>query len=125
MADIKEITNRWLARNTKAKGVLACGVRYADETTFNQTSAPNFPATALDNSWSCVAKTFQFLKQNQNEVEQMCWVFENFLLYCAVRSDDACLGIFTAKKEDEHDPAVVARMISEFKALRATDRAAR
>src|SRR5688572_22069207 len=107
MADIKEITNRWMARNTKARGVLACGVRYPDQSTFNQTQAPNCSATALDNSWNCVAKTFEFLKQNRNDVDQMCWVFENYLLYCAVRSDDVCLGIFTAKKEEEHDPAVV------------------
>jgi hypothetical protein len=119
MADIKETTNRWLARNTKAKGVLACGVRYPDQTSFNQTSAPSFSTTALDNSWNCVASTFQFLKQSQNDVDQMCWVFENYLLYCAVRADDVCLGIFTSKKEEEHDPAVIGRMISEFKALRA------
>ena len=124
MADIKETTNRWLARNTKAKGVLACGVRYPDQTTFNQTSA-NFPQAALDNSWNCVASTFQFLKQNQNDVDQMCWVFEKHLLYCAMRNDEVCLGIFTSKNEEEYDPVVVNRMISEFKTLRAVERAAR
>jgi hypothetical protein len=123
MADIKEITNRWLARNTKGKGILACGVRYPDQTTFNQTSNSNFAAKALDNSWNCVSSTFQFLKQNKNDVDQMCWVFENYLLYCVVRTDDVCLGIFTSKKEEEQDPALINRMISEFKALRASDRA--
>jgi hypothetical protein len=122
MADIKEITNRWLARNTKAKGILACGVRYPDQTSFNQTVAPNFSATALDNSWNCVANTFQFLKEQQNEVDQMCWVFENHFLYCAIRKDDACLGIFTAKDEEAHDVVAVNRMISEFKALRSSDK---
>ena len=118
MADIKEITNRWLARNTKAKGVLACGVRYPDRSTYNQTTSTNFSAAALDRSWESIASTFQYLKQNQNDVDQMCWVFENYLLFCAVRSDDTCLGVFAAKNEEEHDATAINRMISEFKALR-------
>lgn len=122
MADIKEITNRWMARNTKAKGVLACGVRYADQTTFNQSSTPDFSSAALDKTWNCVAGTFEFLKQRQSDMDQMCWVFENYLLYCATRQDDACLGIFTLKSEEDHDPSVVNRMIAEFKALRTSDR---
>ena len=125
MADIKEITNRWLARNTKAKGVLACGVRYSDRTSFNQSSTAEFSLSALDNSWNCVANTFDFLKQNQNGVEQMCWVFENYRLFCATRSDDACLGIFASKNEEDHDTAAISKMISEFKTLRGTDKAAR
>jgi hypothetical protein len=119
MADIKEITNRWLARNTKVKGVLACGVRYADQTTFNQISSPAFSSAALDNSWGCVASTFDFLKQQKSEVDQMCWVFERYHLFCAQRPDGTCLGVYVAKGEDQHDPAAVNKMIAEFKTLRA------
>lgn len=113
----KEMTNRWLARNAKAKGVLACGVRHPDQTTSNHAASPDFSTAALDSSWECVSSTFAFLKQNKNEVDQMCWVFDNYLLHCALRSDETCLGIVTAKNE-EHDPAVVSRIISEFKSLK-------
>ncbi len=115
----KEMTNRWLARNAKAKGILACGVRHPDQTTFNHAaSSSDISTAALDNSWECVSSTFAFLKQHKNEVDQMCWVFENFLLHCALRSDETCLGILTSKNADEHDPAVVNRLISEFKSLK-------
>ncbi len=113
-----EVTNRWLSRNAKTKGVLACGIRYSDLTTFNQTGSPEFSTAALDSSWECVSHTFAFLKQHKTEVDQMCWVFENFLLHCAWRSDDTCLGIVTSKNQDEHDAVAVNRIISEFKALK-------
>lgn len=125
MADIKEITNRWLARNTKAKGILACGVRYADETTFNQVSSSDFSLPALDNSWNCIAATFQFLRQQETDVDQMCWVFENHRLFCATRADEACLGIFASKNEEDYDAAAINRMISEFRTLRAAERVVR
>ena len=115
---LKEMTNRWLTRNAKAKGVLACGVRHPDQTTYNQTASPDFSPAALDKSWECVSSTFAFLKQHKNDVDQMSWVFDNFLLHCAWRSDDTCLGIVTSKKEEEHDPAVVNRIMAEFKALK-------
>ncbi len=125
MADIKEITNRWLARNTKAKGVLACGVRYADASTFNQSSSSDFSAAALDHSWNSVAGMFHFLNQHQNDVDQMCWNFENHLLHCVVRHDDTCLGIFTPKGPEAYDSTAVTRMISEFKSLRGGEKGSR
>ncbi|MDB6024355.1 MAG: hypothetical protein JWM68_578 [Verrucomicrobiales bacterium] len=117
MQDMKEVTNRWLARNAKGKGLVACGVLYSDQTTVNHTASPQFPVEALDNTWNCLANAFQFLRQNQNDGEQMRWVFENFFLHGAIRGDNACLGIFTSKSEEEYDPIVVNRMISEFKGI--------
>src|SRR3954471_7438632 len=116
MQDMKDITNRWLARNAKSKGVVACGILYSDQTTMNHTSSESLPASGLDHAWICLANAFQFMKQNQSDADQMRWVFENYFLHCAVRADDACLGIFTARNE-EYDPVVVNRMITEFKAM--------
>lgn len=117
MQDMKEVTNRWLARNAKSKGVMACGILYADHTTTNHTGSEQFPAAALDNAWNCLANSFQFLQQNQNQGEQMRWVFENYFLYGAIRGDNACLGIFTSKEEGNYDPVGINRMISEFKSI--------
>lgn len=118
MADIKEIANRWLARNTRARGVHACGLRYPDQTTFNQAATTSFKSDLLDNAWNGAAATFKFLKQHGSDVDQMCWVYENFLLHCATRGDEICLGIFTSKNEEEFDAAAINRMLSEFKTLR-------
>lgn len=117
MQDMKEITNRWLARNFKGKGVMACGVLYADQTSTNYSASSVLPTTSLDNVWNNLAGAFQFLKAHQAESDQMRWVFENFFLHCATRGDNACLGIFTSKNEEEYDPALVNRMISEFRAM--------
>ena len=115
---LKDVTNRWLTRNAKTKGIIACGVRHADLSTFNHTSSQDFSSPALDASWECVAQTFQFLKQHKNELDQMCWAFQNHLLYCAWRADDTCLGIVTSSNHEEHDPATINRLIAEFKAIK-------
>lgn len=120
---LKEITNRWLTRSAKAKGVLACGVRYPDRTSSNHAFAADFNPAVLENSWECVAGVFEFLKQHQNDVDQMCWVFDNYRLYCAVRADQACLGVFTAKSDQDHDQAGIQRILSEFKTLKTAEKA--
>ena len=122
---MKEITNRWLTRSAKGKGVLACGIRYPDQTTSNHTFSSDFNPAVLDNSWECVSTTFQFLKQHQNDVDQMCWVFDNFRLHCAIRADNTCLGIFTSKNEKDYEASVVNRMISEFQGLKTSEKVAR
>ncbi len=122
MQDMKEVTNRWLARNAKGKGVVACGILYSDHTTSNHTASPQFPAESVDNSLNCLANAFQFLKQQQMDGDQMRWVFENFFLHAATREDSACLGIFTSKNEEEYDPAVVNRMVSEFKGILSSEK---
>jgi hypothetical protein len=119
---IKELTNRWLTRTAKSKGILACGIRYPDQTTFNQSQSPNFTPEGLDSSLEHVASTFNFLKQQNSDVDHMCWVFENHLLYCASRKDEVCLGIFTSKDKEEHDSGAINRLIAEFKTLKSSTR---
>ena len=121
MQDLKEVTNRWLARNSKLQGVIACGVLYPDQTTTTHTVSEQFPSAVLDNAWNVLANSFQFLKQNQAGGDQMRWVFEHYFVHGAIRSDNACLGIFTSKTEPDYDPAVVNRLISEFRGIGASE----
>src|SRR5690242_14979802 len=122
MQELKEVTNRWLARNAKGQGVLACGILYSDQTTSNHSASEQFPSPALDGAWNCLANAFQYLKQNESQTEQMRWVFQDFLLHGAIRGDNACLGILTSKTEAEFDPALVNRMVAEFNAIFAEKR---
>jgi hypothetical protein len=122
MQDMKDVTNRWLSRNAKGKGVVACGILYSDQTTTSFSESAQFPTEALENSWVSLANAFDFLRQNQKSGEQMRWVFENFYLHGAIRADNACLGIFTSKTEEEYDAAVVNRMIAEFKGILGSEK---
>ena len=114
---MKETLHQWLARRTQLPGVLACGVRYPDKTSFTQTWSADFPAQALDNALRCMSDAFQVLKINFFPHERARWVYEHAFLYCARRDDGICLGIFTAKDPQAFDAAAVEYLVEEFHLL--------
>jgi hypothetical protein len=116
---MKELVNQWVTQRARLRGVLACGVRFADKTSFTKSWTPDFPAPALDNAWRCASDAFQVLKINLFPNDHIRWVYENAFLYCARRDDGTCLGIFTAKDPKAFDAAGIERLLAEFRALEA------
>ena len=116
---MKELLSQWLSRRARLRGVLACGVRFPDKTSFTQSRSPEFTAPSLENALRCASDAFQVLKVNFFPDERVRWVYEQVLLHCARREDGICLGIFTAKDQGSVDAAEIERLIAEFYALRA------
>jgi hypothetical protein len=118
---MKEFVNRWLSQTMAVPGILACGIRFPDNTYLTQSFSQTFPAEALDNAWRCASDTFQVLKINFFPHERVRWVYQAAFLYCARRQDGICLGIFTAKEPLAFDPDEIERLIAEFRSLGAEE----
>ena len=84
---MKESLSQWLSRRARLRGVLACGVRFPDKTSFTQSWSPEFTAPSLENALRCASDAFQVLKVNFFPNERVRWVYEKALLHCARRED--------------------------------------
>ncbi len=116
---MKEEFNHWLNQSVPVAGVLACGVRHADDSAFSRAFDPAFTGETLENAWRCVGDAFQVLKLNRLPTAQACWTYEKALLFCAMRADGLCLAVFTRKEAEALDAEGLSRMFAEFQALGA------
>ena len=114
---MKETAKQWMAENSRARGLLACGVRFTDKTSINESHSPDFPIVAMENAWRCIADAYQVLTLHRFPVARMRWVYEQAVLACVRRSDGIILGLFLAPNAEEADPQEVERLFSEFHAL--------
>ncbi len=110
---MKETLNLWLSNNGRLPGLLACGIRYPDTTSFTQTLAAGFPTIALENCLRCVADTFLVLQLNRLPADNVRWVYDKASLYCARRSDGICLVLIAAKDAVSSGEAI-DRLLAEF-----------
>ena len=115
---MKELLQQWVAQRARLPGVLACGLRFPDKTSFTQSWSDDFPAQNLDHAWRCASDAFQVLKISVFPSEYVRWVYEKAYLYCARRDDGICLGVFMAKDPKVSDPVAVERLLVEFRAFR-------
>jgi len=111
---MKEALNQWLGQQASLRGLLACGVRYPDETVFIPPGPASFPRENLEYSLRCMADTFQVLKLNQFPNEYIRWIYQNALLYCVRRGDGIFLGLFTSREPNSVDLDGLGRMLGEF-----------
>lgn len=110
---MKETLNLWLSNNGRLPGLLACGIRYPDTSSFTQTLAAGFPSAALENSLRCVADTFLVLQLNRLPADNVHWVYDKATLYCARRSDGICL-ILIAAKDAVSSAKAIDGLLAEF-----------
>jgi len=114
---MKEFLQQWVSGRARLPGVLACGVRFSDKTSFTQSWSPDFSVQNLDHAWRCASDAFQVLKINFFPSEYVRWVYEKAFLYCARREDGVCFGLFTANDPQSYDRAAIERLLAEFRAL--------
>jgi hypothetical protein len=117
---MKEDYQRWLEQKAPVLGVLACGVRFTDKSSVTQSWSEEYPTEALENTWRCVADTFQVLKLNRLPGDRVLWVYEQALLYSDRRADGTCLGVFIKREADAVDQAGLEAIFHEFAALETT-----
>ncbi|MSU57832.1 MAG: response regulator [Pedosphaera sp.] len=108
----------WLAQQTPAKGVLACGVILTDRKTLHQSFSADLQLTALNGAWPCVADTFDAATRMQFPAWQLRWIFERAQLYGVRRVDGVSFGLLLSKDAQAVDLAAVEQLFEEFKSLR-------
>lgn len=115
---MKETVQQWMAQNSSASSVLACGVRFTDKTSINESHSEDFPLVAMENTWRCIADAYQVLTLHRFPVARMRWVYEQAILACVRRNDGIILGLFLSPDAEEAEQEEVERLFSEFHALR-------
>jgi len=116
---MKELINQWFEQSDPFEGILACGVRYPDQTAVAKTWSDGFSEVAVENAMRCVADCFQVLQLNRIPLTRTRWVYQGALLQCERRPDGTCLGVFLTR-EAEPDLTGLNRFFTEFQALAKT-----
>lgn len=114
---MNEALHQWLNQCRPVAGLLACGVRHADQTASTRAFDPAFSDNALENAWRCVGDALQVLKHHHLPTEQMRWTYEQALLCCALRPDGACLAVFISNDPQAVDPGGLEQMFAEFQSI--------
>jgi hypothetical protein len=112
-----EPIKNWLARWPSVRGLLACGVRFTDGTSVNQSYSCDCPLVALEHAWRCVGDTFDVLAAYQQPATRLRWRYELAHLHCARRKDGTLLGLFVTARSADLDAAAIERLMAEFEAL--------
>jgi hypothetical protein len=114
---MKEVLQQWVDQQTRLPGVLACGLRFPDKTSFTRCWSAEFAVPNLDRAWRCASDAYQVLKINFPHNDYVRWVYQNAFLYTARREDGVCLGIFTTRDPRACDPVEMERLLAEFRTL--------
>jgi hypothetical protein len=106
----------WVDKTAKYSGVLACGVRLANQAIALKTFDEAFPEPRLKELLQCLAEVGFTLRNSQLGSARLRWVFEHGQLYSARRPDGA-LALLAMNK----DPNATAAMEELFAEFLATD----
>lgn len=114
---MKELVNQWFEQSAPFEGILACGLRFPDQTSVSKTWADGFEGGAVENALRCVVDGFQVVQLNRINPSRLRWVYSAALLYCERRQDGTCLGVFTAKDVESVDLNALERLFGEFQTV--------
>ena len=114
---MKELISQWFEQSSPFEGILACGVRYPDQSTASKTWSDGFPEVGVESAMRCVVDCFQVLQLNRISSARIRWVYQGALLQCERRQDGTCLGVFLTRDTASADLTGMDRFFAEFRAL--------
>jgi hypothetical protein len=114
---MKDLVNQWFEQSVPFEGILACGVRFPDQSSVSKTWADGFEESAVENALRCVIDGFQIVQMNRINPARLRWVYSGAFLYCERRPDGTCLGVFTAKNIESISLNELERFFTEFQAV--------
>jgi hypothetical protein len=114
------MTKNWLMQAVPLPGVLACGVRFIDQTALCRSYSRDFPVVALEQSLRCVADTFRVLSVHRLPGARLRWVYARAQLHCARRDDGTILTVFVSQESPGSASLDLENFIADFEALPAT-----
>jgi hypothetical protein len=113
---VSELINRWFSRTGRAAGMLACGLRYADGSTFSRTWELHLPEALLNDIWTRLMPMADVASMETPEA--LRWTFDKSVVVAASRTHGPTFFVLLSKKGAEVDMAGVERLLNEFRALR-------
>ena len=105
----------WVDKTARYSGVLACGVRLANQSVAIKTFDEAFPETRLGELLQCLTEAAFTLRNSQLGGSRIRWVFENGQLQVARRKDGALAVLVMSK--DPRATLAVDELFDEFLAF--------
>jgi hypothetical protein len=102
----------WVEKTAKYSGVLACGVRLANQSIAIKSFDASFPEAHLKELLQCLTEVAFTLRKSQLGSARLRWVFEHGLLHSARRLDGA-IAVLAMSKDPSHEPAI-EELFAEF-----------
>jgi hypothetical protein len=102
----------WVEKTAKYSGVLACGVRLANQSIAIKTFDESFPEARLKELLQCVAEVAFTLRNSQLGSSRLRWVFEHGQLHSARRQDGALAVL--AMSKDPNAASAIEELFADF-----------
>jgi hypothetical protein len=102
----------WVEKTAKYSGVLACGVRLANQSIALKTFDPSFPEDRLQELLQCMAEVAFTLRNSQLGSSRLRWAFEHGQLQAA-RRKDGTLAVLVMNP-DPGAASAVEELFAEF-----------
>ena len=109
----------WLARHSKIRGLLGCGILRPSQSPLSQPSPQGFAPQTLGVAWRCVHSVFERLDLQAFPAWQIRWLYDQAQLYAVRRADGKALCMFLSRDPEALDVAATERVFTEFKTLDA------
>jgi hypothetical protein len=114
---VSELINRWFSRAARLPGMLACGLRYADGSTYSRTWELHLPEPLLNELWGRLMPIAEVATTAETPETQR-WTFDKNLVVATARANGPTFFVLFTKKGEEPDAASVERLLNEFRSLR-------
>jgi hypothetical protein len=105
----------WLDKTAHYSGVLACGVRLANQSFLAKSYHESFPEARLGELLQCVSEMAYTLRNSRLGSARLRWVFENGQVHSA-RRPDGVLAVLAGSK-DVNAAASIEELIADFLAV--------
>ena len=105
----------WLEKAAKNSGILACGVRLANQSVAVKSFDASIPEARLRDFLQCLTEVAFGLRNSQLGGSRLRWVFEHGQLY-SVRRPDGALAVLAMSK-DHHATPAIEELFAEFLAM--------
>jgi hypothetical protein len=113
---VSELINRWFSRTGRVPGMLACGLRYHDGSTFSRTWEVQISESLLNELWTRLHPISEVA--GVESAEMMRWTFDKNAVVAAARENGPTFFVLLAKKSGEAEDPGLERLLHEFRALR-------
>jgi hypothetical protein len=108
---------QWFEQSMPSRGILAGGLRLADNATTARSWSDAYPKVTMDNVLRCVADIYQVLPVNGLPQARLRLVYHSALLHCERGADGSCLGVFTLDDHEGYDAAGLDEFFKQFRVL--------
>lgn len=111
---MKQLLETWFQALPSFPGLMASGLRFADQAAQYRQGEGFTDRSALENAWRSAADTFRVLKIRQLPSRRLRWQFSEAVMHAIRRDDDHLLLFLVRAQPAEVDAEAIEARVAEF-----------